>query len=70
MDKALCPEVKMMSKQEWEGIFFSVMCMHKWALQIYFISLIDFTEESYWVKMGKAIFIQNLSIKVSKAHDY
>lgn len=32
------------------------MCMYKWALQIYFISLIDFMEESYWVNMGKAIF--------------
>ena len=39
------------------------MCMHKWALQIYFISLIDFMEESYCINMEKAIFTASPSVK-------
>lgn len=62
MDKMWYPEVKM-SKQEQRRTVFSVTCMCKWALQIYFISLIDFMEESYQANMGKAIFTLSLSVK-------
>lgn len=44
-----------------EDASISVLCMHEWALQTYFICLIDFTEESYWA--GKAIFTLSLSVK-------